>query len=181
MGERFQSGDDSEECLSSNPPKEAPPPPPSQLGLQHSKPLPSATSQRRILWARRGSPPPVPPRTSDSGQAKNPSFKNLTVLAQSLGDIKSALGKHTSQLEILLARQDGLQQDMKELLEIKLEQSQAFTAIKSKEREIATTLVSSGRSNHVDAEGQKLELLMRQAADLVYQAKMKMMKALSKQ
>ena len=82
---------------------------------------------------------------------------------------------------MLLARQDGLQQDMKELLEIKLEQSQAFTAIKSKERDIATTLVSSGRSNHVDAEGQKLELLMRQAADLVYQAKMKMMKALSKQ
>ena len=80
---------------------------------------------------------------------------------------------------MLLARQGGLQQDMKELLEIKLEQSQAFTAIKSKERDIATTLVSSGRSNHVDAEGQKL--LMRQAADLVYQAKMKMMKALSKQ
>ena len=155
MEEDLGSEDDSEIILSSNnPPKEAPPPlpldlqnpspdefDPSETDEETGKPLPRTCGTRpgpspprhgppppRLepppprcgpSPTRLGPPPPVPPRAS-RGQAK------MKISAHSQSDMRTLLGKHTDHLEEILARQKDLQQDMKRLLELNLEQSQTL-------------------------------------------------------
>ena len=180
---------DTEVFLKSDPPKEAPPPLPPLLGHQNLPPEafgPSETdeettkAQTRTWWGRCGPPPPVPPR-ANSGQAKLLSFKKMRMSADhSLSDVRALLGKQTGHLEEVLTRQKGLEQDLKRLLQFNLGQSQAsrsMTGDVSQEEEfdngtLETCLVSNGVRAQKHGEGLLLELHVRQAADLVYQAKM---------
>ena len=180
---------DTEIFWSNNPPKEAPPPLPPLLGPHNLPPEvfgPSETEeespkpQTRTWWTRRGPPPPVPPRAS-SGQAKLLSFKKMRMSgAHSQSDVRALLRQQTAHLEEVLTRQKSLEQDLKRLLQFNLGQSQAsrsMTGDVSQEEEfdngtLETCLVSNGVRAQKHGEGLLLELHVRQAADLVYQAKM---------
>ena len=197
-------GDSESILSSSNPPKEAPPPLPLDLQNPPPEVFgPSETDEEtgkpypRTWWTRcgpspprRGPPPPVPPRVCN-GQAKLLSFKKMKISADYQSDMRTLLEKHAGHLEEILARQKNLQQDMKRLLELNLAKSKTLRRamagdISQQDKDsqenhfengALETCLASSSGKPVNGNGGEqllLELHMRQAADLIYQAKITM-------